>query len=195
MSQTGMGVRMDLVQPGDSIFIRFLGVNAGIGIRKQNFAFELEDTKSANANFTLGTLTGTWISQTQFDYSTKAYSVPMDVRTGFQIFRFISIFGGMGVSKSTAESRMSIYRDGPVKFSADASTAALYSTATTSTVTNEDRLAGNLNMSLSESSKTSYSQSYALVGFEIDVWKLKILAEAYAMDKIQAASVGVKIDL
>jgi hypothetical protein len=195
MSQTGMGVRMDLVQPGDSIFIRFLGVNAGIGIRKQNFAFELEDTKSANANFTLGTLTGTWISQTQFDYSTKAYSVPMDVRTGFQIFRFISIFGGMGVSKSTAESRMSIYRDGPVKFSADASTAALYSTATTSTVTNEDRLAGNLNMSLSESSKKSYSQSYALVGFEIDVWKLKILAEAYAMDKIQAASVGVKIDL
>jgi hypothetical protein len=101
----------------------------------------------------------------------------------------------MGVSKSTAESRMSIYRDGPVKFSADASTAALYSTATTSTVTNEDRLAGNLNMSLSESSKKSYSQSYALVGFEIDVWKLKILAEAYAMDKIQAASVGVKIDL
>ncbi len=195
MSQTGMGVRMDLVQPGDSIFIRFLGVNAGIGIRKQNFAFELEDTKSENANFTLGTLTGTWISQTQFDYSTKAYSVPMDVRTGFQIFRFISIFGGMGVSKSTAESRMSIYRDGPVKFSADASTAALYSTATTSTVTNEDRLAGNLNMSLSESSKKSYSQSYALVGFEIDVWKLKILAEAYAMDKIQAASVGVKIDL
>jgi hypothetical protein len=195
MSQTGMGVRMDLVQPGDSIFIRFLGVNAGIGIRRQNFAFELEDTKSANANFTLGTLTGTWISQTQFDYSTKAYSVPMDVRTGFQIFRFISIFGGMGVSKSTAESSMSIYRDGPVKFSADASTAALYSTATTSTVTTEDRLAGNLNMSLSESSKKSYSQSYALVGFEIDVWKLKILAEAYAMDKIQAASVGVKIDL
>jgi hypothetical protein len=195
MSQTGMGVRMDLVQPGDSIFIRFLGVNAGIGIRRQNFAFELEDTKSSNANFTLGTLTGTWISQTQFDYSTKAYSVPMDVRTGFQIFRFISIFGGMGVSKSTAESRMSIYRDGPVKFSADASTAALYSTATTSTVTNEDRLAGNLNMSLSESSKKSYSQSYALIGFEIDIWKLKILAEAYAMDKIQAASVGVKIDL
>ena len=195
MSQTGMGVRMDLVQPGDGIFLRFLGINAGIGVRKQNFTFDLEDTKSSNAKFTLGNLTGTWISQTQFDYSTKAYSVPIDFRTGFQIFRFISIFGGMGVTKSTAESSMSINRDGPVKFSADAATTALYSTATTSTVTTADKLAGNLNMSLSESSKKSYSQSYALVGFEIDVWKLKILAEAYVMDKIQAASVGVKIDL
>jgi hypothetical protein len=195
MSQAGMGVRMDLVQPGDGIFLRFLGINAGIGVRKQNFAFELEDTKSSNAKFTLGTLTGTWISQTQFDYSTKAYSVPIDFRTGFQILRFISIFGGMGVTKSTAESSMSITRDGPVKFSADAATTALYSTATTATVTTADKLAGNLNMSLSESSKKSYSQSYALVGFEIDVWKLKILAEAYVMDKIQAASVGVKIDL
>ena len=50
-------------------------------------------------------------------------------------------------------------------------------------------------MNLSESSKKSYSQSYALIGFEIDVWKLKIIAEGYMMDKIQAASVGVKIDL
>lgn len=195
MSQAGMGVRVDLVQPGDGIFIRFLGINAGIGIRKQNFAFELDDTKSSNAKFTLGTQTGTWISQTQFDYSTKAYSVPMDFRTGFQIFRFISIFGGMGVTKSTAESTMSINRDGPVKFSTDTSSTALYSTLTTSTVTTADKLAGNLNMSLSESSKKSYSQSYALVGFEIDVWKLKIIAEGYMMDKIQAASVGVKIDL
>jgi len=194
MSQAGMGVRMDLVHPGDGIFLRFLGINAGIGVRKQNFSFELED-KTSNAKFTLGTLTGTWISQSQFDYSTKAYSVPIDFRTGFQIFRFISIFGGMGVSKSSAESSMSINRDGPVKFSADASTTALYSTVTTSTVTAADKLAGNLKMSLLESSKKSYSQSYALVGFEIDVWKLKILAEAYVMDKIQSASVGVKIDL
>lgn len=195
MSQTGMGIRMDLVQPGDGIFLRFLGVNAGIGIRRQNFAFELEDTKSANSKFTLGSLNGTWTSQTQFDYSTKAYSIPIDFRTGFQVFRFISVFGGLGVAKSTAETNMTIYRDGPVRFTSDPSTTALLSTTTTSTVTTADKLAGNLNMSLTESSKKSYNQSYALVGFEIDVWKLKILAEAYLMDKIQSASVGVKIDL
>ena len=196
ISQMGFGIRIDLVQPGEGIFLRFLGVNAGGAIRRQNFAFELDDTKSSSAKFSLGSLSGNWNSQTHFEYSSKAYSVPIDFRTGFQILRMISIFGGLGVSRSVGESSMEISRSGPVRFSVDPGLTATLSAAsnTTSVVTAADKAAGNLELMLNSSVKKNFSQSYALLGVEIDIWKLKLLTEAYLMENVKSVSVGVKLD-
>jgi hypothetical protein len=194
ISQAGLGARVDIIQPGDGIFLRFLGLNAGMSVRKQDFYFDLEDTKSTNSKFTLGKLTGTWNSQTNMEYSTKTYSVPIDFRTGFQILRMVSIFGGLGSSKSMSESNMIIQRSGPVRFTSDPSVVALNSAASSSTPTPADIAAGNLDMKLNESSKRNFSQSYALLGFEIDIWKLKLITEAYLMENVKSVSAGVKLD-
>ena len=156
----------------------------------------MDDTKSSSAKFTLGSLSGNWNSQTHFEYSTKAYSVPVDFRTGFQILRMVSLFGGLGISKSVGESSMEISRSGPVRFSADPGVTAALSAAsnTTSVVTPADKLAGNLELMLNNSVKKNFSQSYALLGVEIDIWKLKILTEAYLMENVKSVSAGVKLD-
>jgi hypothetical protein len=194
ISQTGIGARIDIIQPGDGILIRFLGLNSGFSIRKQDFSFDLEDTKSSNAKFTLGSLNGTWNSQTNLEYSTRAYSIPIDFRTGFQILRMVSVFGGLGSSRSSSESNLLIQRSGPVRFSSNPAEIALTSTATTANITDADRAAGNLDMRLSEASKKSFVQSYALLGVEIDVWKLKLITEAYLMENVKSVSAGVKLD-
>jgi len=194
ISQAGVGARVDIIQPGDGILFRFLGLNAGISVRKQDFSFDLEDTKSTNSKFTLSTLSGTWNSQTNMEYYNKTYSVPVDFRTGFQILRMVSIFGGLGSSKSVSETSLVLQRSGPVRFTSDPSTAALNSAVSSLTPTSADIAAGNLDMKLTESSKRNFSQSYALVGFEIDVWKLKLITEAYLMENVKSVSAGVKLD-
>ena len=194
ISQAGLGARVDIIQPGDGVLFRFLGLNAGVSVRKQDFSFDLEDTKSTNTKFTLSKLSGTWNSQTNLEYTSKTYSIPVDFRTGFQILRMVSIFGGLGSSKSISETSLVIQRSGPVRFTSDPSVAALNSVASSFTPTAADIAAGNLDMKLSESSKRNYSQSYALVGFEIDIWKLKLITEAYLMENVKSVSAGVKLD-
>ncbi len=193
ISQSGIGARIDIIQPGDGILLRFLGLNTGFSIRRQDFSFDLQDTKSTNTKFTLGTLNGTWNSQTNLEYSTKSYSIPVDFRTGFQILRMVSVFGGLGSSRSSSESNLLIERSGPVQFSSTPTLSALVPSST-STITDADRAAGNLNMRLSESSKKNIVQSYALLGVEIDIWKLKLITEAYVMENVKSISAGVKLD-
>jgi hypothetical protein len=106
----------------------------------------------------------------------------------------VSIFGGLGSSKSVSETSLVLQRSGPVRFTSDPSTAALNSAASSIAPTAADIAAGNLEMKLSESSKRNFSQSYALVGFEIDVWKLKLITEAYLMENVKSVSAGIKLD-
>jgi hypothetical protein len=75
----------------------------------------------------------------------------------------VSIFGGLGSSKSISETSLVVERSGPVRFTSDPSTAALYSAASSIAPTSADIAAGNLDMKLTESSKRNYSQSYAIV--------------------------------
>lgn len=192
LTQMGIGIRYDLVQPGDGIFLRFLGVNTGIAVRRQNFAFDLSDTNTSNNRFTFGQFTGAWKAQSNFEYSSKAYSVPVDFRTGFQILRMISIFGGLGLSRSTGESSLKLDRSGPLRFTTDPALATAFTTSgATSTQVDPE---GYLELKLSNTVKKNFSQSYAVLGLEFDLWKLKILTEAYLMENVQSVSAGVKLD-
>ena len=194
ISQAGVAVRFDLVQPGDGIFLRFLGVNVGGAVRRQNFAFDLSDTNTSNNKFTFGTFTGAWNAQSNFEYTSKAYSVPMDFRTGFQVLRMVSIFGGLGLSRSVGESSLRIERAGPVRFTTDPSIASAFTLGSSSTTTSTIDPSGYLTLKLSDSTKKNFSQGYAILGAEIDIWKLKLVAEAFIMENVKSASAGVKLD-
>lgn len=192
LTQMGVGVRLDLIQPGDGIFLRFLGVNTGAAVRRQNFAFDLRDTNTSNNKFTFGQFTGAWNAQSNFEYTSKAYSVPVDFRTGFQILRMISIFGGLGLSRSVGESSLKLERGGPIRFTTDSALATAFTSTGASTAQSDP--SGFLDLKLSNSVKKNFSQSYAILGLEIDIWKLKLLTEAYLMENVQSVSAGVKLD-
>lgn len=161
----------------------FSGISIGLGLhyQKQEIDIVYSDTKSQT--IALGsTAVGSWSGNTNFRFKSTVTSIPMDVRTGFRFFYFMTLFAGAGTSLNFGSSSLDFSREGPIAI-----------TATNPITQASLTQSGNLSVALKGKASPPNSMGYVVGGMEFNFLFLKVLVEAMASKNIQSANIGVKI--
>lgn len=159
----------------------FSGISLGLGLHYLKQDLNIIYSDSTRQTLALGsTATGTWSGDTNFRFKSTVTSVPMDVRTGFRFFYFMTLFAGVGTSLNFGSSSLDFSRSGPL---------ALTVTNGTNTLSQS----GTLSLALNGKANPPNSMGYVVGGLEFNLLFLKVLVEGMASKNIQSANVGVKI--
>ncbi|WCL50584.1 Lsa36 family surface (lipo)protein [Leptospira sp. GIMC2001] len=194
----GFMLRFHLVpnySDGLGIF-EFSGISLGMGVhyQKQNFNLTYNDT--ATQAITLGPAIGTWGGATTLDFESAITSIPMDVRTGFRTFYFLTIFAGAGTSLNFGQTTLNFQRRGPIALTLEetlvnqnipAELQALLPGGTTG------QESGVLAVNLRGKANAPNTLSYVVGGVELNILMVKILVEAMASKNVQSVNFGLKL--
>ncbi|HMV79206.1 MAG TPA: hypothetical protein PKA14_14830, partial [Leptospiraceae bacterium] len=125
LTQYGASVRYQAMMPKPGTkFFQFMGITAGIGANIQRFGVGISETSNANSSFIIGPFAGSWVANSEFNYSVNIKSFPADLRTGAKFFQFLTVFGGLGINANSADSYLRFHRGGVLRLSADPSQIA-----------------------------------------------------------------------
>lgn len=198
ISNYGFILRFHIFQnysDGIGVF-EFSGISIGMGIhyQKQNINLAYNDTTAQS--IILGPAAGTWGGSPTLDYKSTVTSVPLDIRTGFRMFYFLTIFAGAGTSMNFGTSSLEFRKQGPLSIGIQ---GALLSSNLPPELQqalgsiNGPQQTGELTVQLKGKGNAPNQLNYVLGGVEVNILFLKILVEAMVSKNIQSANVGVKI--
>jgi hypothetical protein len=195
--QTGVMLRYDAIKPSnEGFFLRFSGLNIGVGYSRQTNELEFQNEKNSNTSFKYGDFQGSWVANSKFMYKASVVSIPVDIRTGILLMRMFTIYTGFGAVRSEGIAELELSRSGVLKMAVDPLSVFNSSTLKPSSFIPETlSQEGFFSVQLKSRDKSKFTTSYILGGVEIDIWKMKILLETYLTEKTKSASIGLKFDL
>lgn len=195
----GLTIRYNLIEPQFALFktFGFTGVSLGLGYHYQALAFDLSHQPRQNPTLSFGEFKGVWIARTEAEFSSVARSATLDIRSGVRIFYFFDIYAGFGISRNTAQANLFIQRNGPLQVSGNI-VESFNNTNQTSNYfqyfngvnTNPN---GNLNVEFREKRRITNSLGFLIIGTEINLFILKLIAEGIILENSYGASLGAKI--
>jgi hypothetical protein len=182
ISNYGVTVRFHLYPVySDGIgFFEFSGISLGMGLHYQKQELSLVYNDTATQAITLGSAIGTWGGSTAFDYSSTVTSLPMDIRTGFRTFYFLTVFFGAGTSMNFGTSKIDLQRQGPLSLSLN-----------NNLLSNQE--VGSLGIRLDAKGNAPNTISYLIGGVELNFLFAKLLVEGMVSKNIQSVNIGAKI--
>lgn len=198
ISNYGFTIRYHLL-PGYSDgmgLFEFSGVSMGVGLHYQKQALSLVYRDNTAQSIAMGSAFGTWGGFPSLDFRSTVTSIPIDVRTGFRLFSFLSLFAGTGTTMNFGNSSLRFQKQGTLSLGITSAAAlpgvppelqALLGGISGNTQT------GNLSVTVNGSAGPPNSMSYMIAGVELNFPFLKILVEGVASQNIQSANVGVKL--
>ncbi|TGN11727.1 Lsa36 family surface (lipo)protein [Leptospira ilyithenensis] len=186
----------DSYSDGIGIF-EFSGISLGMGMHYQRQTIDVTYNDGQTQAITLGPAMGTWGGSTTFNYNSTITSVPLDVRTGFRMFYFLTFFAGAGTSLNFGSTNLKIERSGPLTIALDAGSVASSLPAEVqalipSSVLGQSK-SGTLALDVSGTANTPNSTSFLVTGLELNVLLTKVIVEAMVSQKVQSVMIGAKV--
>lgn len=175
----------------------FSGISLGMGLHYQKQDISIIYSDKTAQSITLGPAIGTWSGDTSFQYKSTVTSIPLDVRTGFRIFYFTTLFAGVGTSLNFGSSTLDFSRSGPLSLTLEQSLissqvpAALQALIPASSIGTAQT--GTLSVTLNGKGNAPNSLGYVVGGLEFNLLFLKILVEGMVSSNIQSVNAGVKL--
>ncbi|TGN17617.1 Lsa36 family surface (lipo)protein [Leptospira idonii] len=186
----------DSYSDGLGIF-EFAGISLGMGMHYQRQVINVTYDDAKTQSVTLGPAVGTWGGATTFNYNSTITSIPLDVRTGFRMFYFLTFFAGGGTSINFGSTNLKLERSGPLAIALDSGAIASSLPAEVQALIPASTLGqtktGTLSMDLSGSAQTPNSTNFLVAGIELNILISKITVEAIVAQKVQSVMVGAKI--
>ncbi|MBL0953336.1 MAG: hypothetical protein IBJ01_01050 [Leptospira sp.] len=194
----GFTLRYHLIEnysDGIGLF-EFSGISMGLGLHYQRQVIDVTYNDNKTQSLTLGPAVGTWGGSTTFNYSSTVTSVPIDIRTGFRLFYFFTLFAGGGTSMNFGSSTLNLSRSGPLVLALDSNaiTASLSPeiAALIPTSALGQTKTGTLTMNISGKAQTPNTTNFLIAGVEINALITKLTVEAVVAQNVQSVMVGAK---
>lgn len=172
------------------------GVNVGGGyhVLEQNLSMSYLEGTAATVEFS--GVKGKWGGDTDFTFNTKVQSTHADIRTGIGLFWVANLIVGGGYSWNSGSNRATLSRTGPFIVARD-STNPIEIPREFQAQLDKELLAQNPNATLGFATKGESNSrrgiGYGIVGLELDIFLLKIIAEGlYGGKDLYSANLGVK---
>ncbi|GBF44081.1 outer membrane protein [Leptospira ellinghausenii] len=177
--------------------ITWNGINVGVGhhVMEQNMSLSYLEGKAAQIEFQ--GVKGKWGGDTNFLFNTKVQTTNVDLRTGIGLFWVANLIVGGGYSWNSGHNSASLSRRGPFIISANQD-LPLELPREYQTVLDQQLLAQNPNATLgfraSGESNSKRGIGYGIVGLELDLFMLKVIAEGlYGGKDLYSANLGLKL--
>lgn len=172
------------------------GINVGAGYHfaEQNLAVSYLEGKASDIEFS--GVKGKWGGDTNLSFNTKVQSTHVDLRTGIGLFWVANLIVGGGYSWNSGSNSISLSRSGPFIVSRD-QTSPIEIPREFQERLDPNLLAQNANAKLSFATRGESNSrrgiGYGIVGLELDIFLLKIIAEGlYGGKDLYSANLGVK---
>jgi hypothetical protein len=183
LTSVGGHAQVKLIQPaadkGVARAFRWTGIDVTSGIEYTRWT--LDANKGLVNTFSVGTgATSTSMKLTsdgKFRLTSNAVTIPIEVTTGFRVLGILSLYGGAGVDFTAGKSTVD---------------AALNGNVRTTDASNTD--VGTATVTATGDNTASPTALHALVGAQINLWKLKIFVQSNA-SQTPAASVSFGLRL
>ncbi|XDD44465.1 hypothetical protein AB3N58_17025 [Leptospira sp. WS60.C2] len=177
--------------------ITWNGINVGVGhhVMEQNMSLSYLEGKAAQIEFQ--GVKGKWGGDTNFLFNTKVQTTNVDLRTGLGLFWVANLIVGGGYSWNSGHNSASLSRRGPFIISTnDAFPIEL--PREFQTVIDRELLNQNPNATLGfragGESNSRRGIGYGIVGLELDLFMLKVIAEGlYGGKDLYSANLGLKL--
>lgn len=177
--------------------ITWNGLNIGVGhhVMEQNLSLSYLEGKAAQIEFQ--GVKGKWGGDTNFLFNTKVQTTNVDLRTGVGLFWVANLILGGGYSWNSGSNSATLSRRGPFIVSANDS-LPLEIPREYQAALDKELLAQNPNATLGfRASGESHSKrgiGYGIVGLELDLFMLKVIAEGlYGGKDLYSANLGLKL--
>ncbi|MCG6145792.1 Lsa36 family surface (lipo)protein [Leptospira bandrabouensis] len=174
----------------------FSGISMGLGLHYQRQVIDLTYNDNKTQTLTLGPAIGTWGGATKFNYSSTVTSVPLDVRTGFRMFYFFTLFAGAGTSMNFGSSNLSLSRSGPINLALDTNAVSASLSPEIAAQIPASALgqtkSGTLTMDLSGKAQAPNTTNFLIAGIEINALITKLTLEAIVAQNVQSVMFGAK---
>lgn len=177
--------------------ITWNGLNIGVGhhVMEQNMSLSYLEGKAAQLEFQ--GVKGKWGGDTNFLFNTKVQTTNVDLRTGIGLFWVANLIVGGGYSWNSGHNSASLSRRGPFIISANES-LPIELPREYQAVLDQQLLAQNPNATLgfraSGESNSKRGIGYGIVGLELDLFMLKVIAEGlYGGKDLYSANLGLKL--
>jgi hypothetical protein len=183
ITTAGAHIQYRLVEPQvdqgvEATLLRWSGIDITTGIEYTKWSFGAKNDIIQNYNIDNGNGTTTALTSDsvgKFDLASKAATIPIEVTTGLRIALLVSLYAGVGYDLSAGKSTV----DGD-----------LTGTLTTADKTN----VGTVKITETGSNTSSPGQLRGLAGVQVNLWKLKVYAQAN-VSQLPAASLGFGLRL
>ncbi|MCW7487237.1 Lsa36 family surface (lipo)protein [Leptospira meyeri] len=174
----------------------FSGISMGLGLHYQRQEIDVTYNDKKTQSLTLGPAIGTWGGSTTFNYSSTVTSVPVDIRTGFRMFYFFTIFAGAGASMNFGSSSLNLSRSGPLTLALDSAAISASLSPEIAALIPASALGqtktGTLTMDLSGKAQAPNTTNFLIAGIEINALITKLTVEAIVAQNVQSVMVGAK---
>ncbi|TGM74218.1 hypothetical protein EHR01_11985 [Leptospira mtsangambouensis] len=174
----------------------FSGISMGLGLHYQRQEIDVTYNDKKTQTLTLGPAIGTWGGSTTFNYSSTVTSVPVDIRTGFRMFYFFTIFAGAGASMNFGSSSLNLSRSGPLTLALDSAAISASLSPEIAALIPASALGqtktGTLTMDLSGKAQAPNTTNFLIAGIEINALITKLTVEAIVAQNVQSVMVGAK---
>ncbi|EKJ87213.1 Lsa36 family surface (lipo)protein [Leptospira meyeri] len=174
----------------------FSGISMGLGLHYQRQEIDVTYNDKKTQSLTLGPAIGTWGGSTTFNYSSTVTSVPLDIRTGFRMFYFFTIFAGAGASMNFGSSSLNLSRSGPLTLALDSAAISASLSPEIAALIPASALGqtktGTLTMDLSGKAQAPNTTNFLIAGIEINALITKLTVEAIVAQNVQSVMVGAK---
>ncbi|MBM9592101.1 hypothetical protein JWG41_16765 [Leptospira sp. 201903075] len=195
----GFTLRFHIVEnysDGIGLF-EFSGISMGLGLHYQRQVIDVTYNDNKTQTLALGPAIGTWGGATTFNYSSTVTSVPLDIRTGFRMFYFFTIFAGAGASMNFGSSTLNLTRSGPLTLALDSNAISASLSPEIAALIPTSALGqtktGTLTMDLSGKAQAPNTTNFLIAGIEINALITKITVEALVAQNVQSVMLGAKI--
>jgi hypothetical protein len=180
LTSAGAHAQVKLIKPaqdkGIARAFRWIGLDATSGIEYTRWS--LDAANDLENDFTVSGYDLTMISNGTFNLTSDAITVPIELTTGFRVLGLLSVYGGAGVDFTYGTSSIDANLTGGV----------------TTSAAGTDVNVGTVAITADGEGDGSPTALHALVGAQVNLWKLKIFTQAN-VSQTPAASVSFGIRL
>ncbi|MDF3819620.1 hypothetical protein P3G55_06905 [Leptospira sp. 96542] len=191
-------LRYQLVQK-EGFFLNLItwnGLNLGVGHHFMEQNFQLSYLEGTASTIQFQGVKGKWGGDTDFTFNSRVRTTNADIRTGFGLFWVANLIVGGGYSWNSGTTSMSLGRTGPFLVTVDTNPLELpreYQEQIDKTLLAQTPNAV-LGFGVDGEAKSKRGIGYAIVGLELDIFLLKIVAEGlYGGKDLYSANLGAKL--
>ncbi|MDX1958659.1 MAG: hypothetical protein SFU98_08810 [Leptospiraceae bacterium] len=196
LKQYGFMLRYQVFDPTDTSWLfRFMGLSLGAGYHYHNFNADILESNKTSTRVTAGNFSGSWIADTNFIYKSESKALTADIRSGIELFNFMTAFAGAGYSRNTGDTDLRINRNGLLRLYTDPKQIQGADYLTPTEIANLQEISkkeGNLHVDIQDYKKLEWNQGYFVGGFEFQIFKMQLLLEGMAMEKTRSVNIGIK---
>lgn len=182
LTSAGLHAQVKLIKPAEDKGIarafRWIGLDVTSGVEYTRWSLDAAD--DIENDFTTSGYDFTMSSSGTFNLTSDALTVPIELTTGFRVLGLLSVYGGAGVDFTYGTSTVDAQLAGTV----------------TNDDTGSDINVGTANITADGENGGSPTALHALVGAQVNLWKLKVFVQGnVAQTPAASVSFGVRLVL